>query len=608
MNFNKIYETDSFEIELKYILRNNENFLEVIKENNYYEYHYFLSHLRHDLFNWYPFKKEANLLEIGSSYGQLTSFFTQKVNNVVAIENTKFKANIVSKRVNDAKVIVSDFDKIEIDEKFDYIILCNTFEYAKSFYDNENPYENYLKYLRRFLKKDGVILIALSNRLGLKYFAGFKEEHTNQFFSGIDGYNNIDYVETFSKTELVNLIKSSGFSNYKFFYPYPDHIFPLVISTDKFVNKMPYERKTDYFDERCDFFREDVLNQTLAKDNLADYFSNSFLVEIRNSEIKFPTDDIDFVKINSNRNEEFRTLTTINSNGFVYKSPLSKKSINHVKNMYDGSKFQLGKITYLDCDLKEDSICYKFLEEKSLEDYILDAIFNNDISEFFRLLEEYYEKLFYNSFESRDYAEGKFLDIFKIKSDKMFHCHDKSNLDLIFSNIFFIGEEYVAIDYEWIFDFPIPLEYIFYRVLLHHTRANEVFNDFITIEEIFNYFDLDTSNFNLFRNWDANFMKYVFSNDIKPKRNIISNNKFLYSENSLKINSNEQKNDSSKRNIIVNQKNMIEKKNKEIRDKDNLINNKNIEIEQKNNKINEFQNSTSWKITEPLRKIRSFFK
>ena len=61
-------------------------------------------------------------MEIGAGYGQLTSLFTQKVNRVVAIEDRQSKCNIISKRAEDATVLLSDFDDIELEEKFDYIV------------------------------------------------------------------------------------------------------------------------------------------------------------------------------------------------------------------------------------------------------------------------------------------------------------------------------------------------------------------------------------------------------------------------------------------------------------------------------------------------------
>lgn len=619
MDFRRLYVDDDLESELKDIILDEWDYSKVIEENNLYEYHYLLSHLRQNLFNWYPFKKEESLLEIGASYGQLTELFAKKVNRIVCVEDSESKAEIISKRAEDAEVIISNFNNIDIDEKFDYIILCNIFEYAKSFMDSKNPYRDYLTYLKNFLKDNGVILIAISNRLGLNYFAGFKEEHTDLHFAGINQYANINYVETFSKTELENIITSSGFGNYKFFYPYPNHEFPLIINTDKFVNKIPFERRLDYFDNRYDLFREDVLNQNLAKDGLAGYFSNSFLVEIRNSENKFPTDEINFVKLNSDRVKKFRTLTTIKSDGYVYKAPLSPESENHINTMHKESKYKLGKISYLNCELVDNAIKYKLLNEESLETLILDSIMRNNKEEFFKLLEQYFDALFYGSFESQEYADYRFLEVFKQGSKIMFHCHEKSNLDLIFSNIFIINEEYVAIDYEWIFDFQIPLEYIFYRVLLHYTNTNNYFKEFVSIEEIFNYFNLDSSHFDLFRTWDHNFIDYVFSYLPKPQNNIMPRDDFRNNDEEfddyvgLYLESNEIDENTLellKHDMVINQKKIIKKRNnqiyrlnKQITAQNKKINTLYNEIHKRDRKIEEFENSNSWKITAPIRKF-----
>ena len=265
MNFQRVYEDETLENKIYDIVCERQDYIDAINKNNHYEYHYFLSPLRHNLFHWYPFKKECSLLEIGAGYGQLTSLFTQKVDHVVAVEDNESKCNLISKRAVDATVLVSDFDDIQIDEKFDYIVLCNIFEYAKSFVKSEDPYVDYLNYLKRFLNEDGVILLALSNRLGLKYFAGYKEEHTKQYFNGINGYEDIDYVQTFTKTEISDIIASAGFGNYKFFYPYPNHEFPEVINTDKFVNKIPHIRHHAYSNERILFFDEEKLNLILIQ-------------------------------------------------------------------------------------------------------------------------------------------------------------------------------------------------------------------------------------------------------------------------------------------------------------------------------------------------------
>ncbi|MBQ2962275.1 class I SAM-dependent methyltransferase [Methanobrevibacter sp.] len=583
MNYQRLYEDADLENEIYDIICDGEDIFDVLKRNNHYEYHYFLSPLRQNLFHWYPFKKEGSLLEIGAGYGQLTSLFTEKLGRVVAVEESESKCKIISKRAEDAEVIVSDFNDIELDEKFDYIVLCNVFEYAKSFVQSENPYVDYLDYLKKFLKDDGVILLALSNRLGLKYFAGYKEEHTNQYFNGINGYSDIDFVQTFAKTEICNIIDASGFSNYKFFYPYPNHEFPQVINTDRFINEIPYTGVNDYSSERTLIFDEVKLNLSLSQENLSQYFANSFLIEIRSSDMTYPTDKIDYVKLGTDRKEEFNIYTTIWSDGKVSKTPISTKSNDHIKKMFEGSTYVIGKIKCLNAEMNDNALYYDFLKQKSCEYLLLDAIADDDKDKFFKLIEDYYDALFYNSFESNAYCTEEFLKIFKVKSDIKFHCHKKSYLDSIFANMFLIDGEFTLIDYEWIFDFPIPLEYIFYRSFNYHFYSNSLIREFTNFEEIFEHFNLDIGNLKLFMTWECNFLRYIIKRPNRPP----------YTKSKIKSIENIEKNDKLQKEIDL--------KNAEIKKKEK-------EIKKKDKEIKSFLNSNSWKMTKPIRKVKSILK
>ena len=522
MNFETVYSNEELKDEILNIVNENKDLYNVLEDYNHYEYHYCLNYLRENLFLWYPFKKEGSLLEIGAGCGQFTNLFCDKVNNVVSVESDEKLHKILSKRCtsDNLTVLKNDFSDIKTDEKFDYIVLCDIFEYAKQFYGSANSYADYLSYLKTFLKDDGIILLAISNRLGLKYFAGFREEITGKYFMGIDDFPNVDFAQTFSKTELEDLIKSCGFTNYKFFYPYPDHRFPDVINTDEFVNEIPYSRLPVYYDSRVRFFRENKTNQTLAHDNISQYFSNSFLVEIRNDDNKRQTDDLKYIKLSSNRNENFRTITSIHQDGDklnVTKSPTSSLSVNHLKNMHEATEYEFGKIKFLENDFDGENFTYPFIEDNNLESYLIDAIIANDRDEFFRLLDYFYNSLFYKSYTSTEYATDEFLKVFGTKSDIKFHCHDVTNFDLIFNNMFIIDNELVTIDYEWFFKFPIPLEYVFYRVIRHHYVTNPLFKDFTSIEEIFDYFVLDIENIELFKQWELHFaFQYVYTNLIRP--------------------------------------------------------------------------------------------
>ena len=131
--------------------------------------------------------------------------------------------------------MVGNFNVVaeKMEERFDYVTLIGVLEYAKSYIGKDNPYPEYLEKINRLLKPGGKILIAIENRLGLKYFAGCREDHVGREFVGIEGYPGIDFVETFSKPELEQILQENGFSKFKFYYPYPDYKFPAVIYSDE---------------------------------------------------------------------------------------------------------------------------------------------------------------------------------------------------------------------------------------------------------------------------------------------------------------------------------------------------------------------------------------
>lgn len=87
------------------------------------------------------------------------------------------------------------------------------------------------------LKPGGKIIIAIENRLGLKYWAGCTEDHTGTYFEGLEGYPKTEGVKTFSKKELLDIIHQAGEFSTTFYYPYPDYKFPMTIYSDEYLPK-----------------------------------------------------------------------------------------------------------------------------------------------------------------------------------------------------------------------------------------------------------------------------------------------------------------------------------------------------------------------------------
>ena len=134
--------------------------------------------------------------------------------------------------------------------------------------------------IKGHLKENGKIVIAIENKLGLKYFAGCKEDHTGRYFEGIEGYPTAKGVCTFGRNELEEMIKECGYIKTTFYYPYPDYKLPKVIYSDDFLPKMGElnDNICNYDGKRMILFDDTKVFDSIIKENLFPYFSNSFLV------------------------------------------------------------------------------------------------------------------------------------------------------------------------------------------------------------------------------------------------------------------------------------------------------------------------------------------
>lgn len=281
---------------LKYAYDYDESNMEdVFKNDIRWPVFYHLTNIRKNIINWYPFKKGATVLEIGGGMGAITSTLCAKANRVVSVELSKRRASTIAarnKNRENLEIIVGNLNDIEFNEKFDYITLIGVLEYASLYTHTDNPYIDFLKNIKKYLKKDGKILIAIENKLGMKYFAGAPEDHTSIVYDGIVGYANKAGIKTFGKLELQNILKEVGLNYTKFYYPLPDYKLPNKIFSDEYLptentindyNIYYYEGTKIQFDEKKAF-------SEAIKNGVFDIFSNSFFIEASSKKIKTKVD------------------------------------------------------------------------------------------------------------------------------------------------------------------------------------------------------------------------------------------------------------------------------------------------------------------------------
>lgn len=179
----------------------------------------------------------AKVLELGCGCGAITRFLAETCVNVCAVEGSSKRAAIAAARCSglpNIQVIADNIHNLPKEiGKFDVVTLIGVLEYAGLFDSDDSPALTLLRKARNFLKEDGCLILAIENKMGLKYFAGIPEEHLNIAWGGIAGAYRKHDVKTFSRKELTNLLTEAGFSAYEQFLPVPDYKLPTGVLTPR---------------------------------------------------------------------------------------------------------------------------------------------------------------------------------------------------------------------------------------------------------------------------------------------------------------------------------------------------------------------------------------
>ncbi|GEP63897.1 hypothetical protein CBE01nite_16650 [Clostridium beijerinckii] len=527
-----LYSDGEVEDELLDIVQNNEEgeYDKIIGERNKWPVIYHLSHLRANIIEWMPINNNETVLEIGSGCGAITGTLANKARKVTCIDLSKKRSLINAyrnKEKDNIEILVGNFEDIEkgIVEKYDYITLIGVFEYGESYISSERPYENFLKIISKHLNKNGKIIIAIENKLGLKYWAGCKEDHVGRYFDGIEGYPNTRGVKTFSKKELEEIIQKCGFNKYRFYYPYPDYKLPNIIYSDDYLPKNgELNNNMRNFDaERMVLFDESKVYDSIIKEGLFDIYSNSYLMIIENSEESNKDCTIIYSKYSNERDDKFKIRTDIikdiNEKLFVQKVALTTEAQNHINDMYENynllSKTYKGSnICMNKCIVMENGLKFEYIQGKTLEEELDKLLYEKNYTKLFEKIKNYIDAIEPGKVKRNFEITEEFAKVFgKAKLPSYLKSAEITDVDLIFGNVI-IGEKWNVIDYEWTFNFPIPLNFILYRALsgyiFNSNQKNELMNLGlykllgITDEEIYAYGEMEKC-----------FEKYVLGSSIK---------------------------------------------------------------------------------------------
>lgn len=279
------YSDGDVEEDILELVSSGRNLEEVVRSDGRWAILYHLDPRRRNLLEWFPFRNDASLLEIGAGCGALTGLFCEKVANVTAVELSERRARIIAARYpsqHNLTIYGGNIEDVPAGE-YDYVTLIGVLEYAGRYRRSADPYGDLLRQAAKSLKPDGTLILAIENRFGLKYWAGAPEDHSGKLFQGLEGYPGERGFRTFGREELLMMLQEAGFSSLDLFYPYPDYKFCDRLHSDRSLPRPGgMGREVPSYDqERFVLFDEGLAFDGIVSNGAFPLMANSFLVICR---------------------------------------------------------------------------------------------------------------------------------------------------------------------------------------------------------------------------------------------------------------------------------------------------------------------------------------
>lgn len=437
---------------------------DLYKEN--YEYPISMNRIKKNILNWYPFKENATILQIGGSSKEITNYLCNICKKVTIIEFSKEKANCIYNKEEEQKnleIIVGNLEDINLQEKFDHILMLGTLEYANIIMKNEKePEYKLINYCKDRLNSDGTILITVDNKIGVKYLAGGKSKHCEKVYDSIK--NKFCNGKLFSKRELDELIEKVGIKNKRYFYPLPNYEVPnLIISQEALVKST--DSKLNYnciYEERSLVVQDEIkLLKQFINNNEFEEYTNSYFIELSNEEINRK---IKYISFNNMRKDKYSLILKM-FDEVIEKTPKEDLAKEHILQIKENIKIlkELGFETAEDEHTEDTCIKSRYIHLQQLDQYIVKQIENNQIDEAYELIDNWYK-----------YIQEK------LNSDENGNI-EYGFVDLVFENVFYdeLNKKFIIFDQEWL-QKNINIDFILYRsinnLLAHHSKIEQKLN------------------------------------------------------------------------------------------------------------------------------------
>ena len=440
------------------------------------EYH--LSRKRHLILRSLNIRPGDRVLELGCGCGAITRYLLEIGAKVTAVEGELTRAAVAAKRCegfDTIQFIADDFLNLSLPEKYDWVLMIGVLEYSQKYGKKTDRQGEYLQIAKQHLNSNGTLVIAIENKIGIKYLNGAGEDHNGICHYGSHDLYDGDDVTTWGKEEIRDILLFNGFSYQHFSGVFPDYKLPKIILNEVIESErdfraeelLHYTRSLDYRGMNQRFFDEPLVTGTLRKNGLLIHMANSFLITAK---ISNPIDidkSILAVYYAVDRKIEYCTETEFilaNEGKLVRKKKLNCAGIARpvVKCINNGSIFEIKN------HHSNDFIAYH--KGELLGQLITKAFKRRDLEKVGYLIEIW---LIYLSekFSFYDRKTGGKISRKMVKGKKLSNLLiDGLSFDCGPHNII-MNQRPMAFDLEWVATTPIPLVWQLGRNCQHILRS-----------------------------------------------------------------------------------------------------------------------------------------
>ena len=376
------------------------------------------------LIRWYPFKPESSLLFCGAE-----GVFTDML-----------------RRAFHMQITVTALEQIgEIKDKFDYVVCIAHLELSSA------PISDLMK-LRQILTPNGILLLGMNNRLGLRYFCGDTDPYTNKVFDSIENYcravNSKGHM--YARSEIDTMLSEAGLSRHKFYSVLPCLEEAAFIYTDGYQPKEDLTNRLfpSYNHPQSVLMEEEPIYRTLADNGMFHAMANAYLVEC-SEEGSFA--DALSVSSSLDRGPENAMITVVHDNGTVTKEAAYAEGRGHLRQLESNMQsLQNAGVPVVEGKLDDDCrYIMPYIREMTGQVYLKDLLFE-DKNKFLQELDAFKEAILLSS----PTHKGSFIDAEGVEREA--ELFDRAYPDMVPLNSFRIGDKFVFFDQEYVAEnFPV---------------------------------------------------------------------------------------------------------------------------------------------------------